>query len=203
MQQTSRTGGKSPTGLLAWSGIVGPTVFVADWAVLSAIQPGYSAVEDAISRLAALGTSTRPEMTGGFIVYGAGLIGYGLALRRQLPGRAWTMAVGTGLAMFGVAAFPLGTPLSGAIHAVCAGLGYATLAALPILASKALVRSGHPGLGRLSVLTGSATGALLIASVIVGPAHGLTQRLGLTLGDAWVVFSAVAMLSTNGAFSRA
>jgi hypothetical membrane protein len=189
--------------LLAWSGVIGPTVFVADWAVLSAIRPGYSAVKDAISRLAELGASTRPEMTGGFIVYGASLIGHGLALRRQLPGKAWTMAVGTGLATFGVAAFPLGTPLSGTIHAAFAALGYATLAALPIVASKALVTSGHPGLARLSVLTGAATGALLVASAVAGPAHGLTQRLGLTLGDAWVVVSAVAMLRTGGAFSGA
>lgn len=200
MHHTSRTG-QAKTDLLAWSGVIGPTVFVADWAVLSAIRPSYSAVKDAISRLAELGTSTRPEMTGGFIVYGAGLIGYGLALRRQLPGKAWTMAVGTGLATFGVAAFPLGTPLSGTIHAAFAALGYATLAALPIIASKALVSSGYRGLGRLSVLTGAATGALLVASAVVGPAHGLTQRLGLTLGDAWVVVSAVAMLRPGVAFS--
>ena len=118
------------------------------------------AVHDAISRLAELGTSTRPEMTGGFIIYGAGLIGYGLALRRRLPGKAWAMAVGTGVATFGVAAFPLGTPLSGTIHAAFAAVGYATLAALPIMASKALVSSGHGGLGRLSVLTGAATEGL-------------------------------------------
>jgi hypothetical protein len=138
-------------------------------------------------------------MTGGFLVYGAGLIGYGLALRRQLPGRAWALAVGTGVATFGVAAFPLGTPVSGTVHAVFAALGYATLAALPIVASRALVGSGHQGLGRLSLLTGAATGVLLLASAVGVPAHGLTQRLGLTLGDAWVVISAVAMLRTGDA----
>jgi hypothetical membrane protein len=187
----------SPWDMLAWSGIVGPAVFVADWATLGAVRPGYSPVSDAISRLAERGASTRPEMTAGFIVYGAGLIGYGLALRRQVPGTAWVFAIGTGVATFGVAAFPLGTPLSGTVHAVFAALGYATLAALPMATSPAFLSAGHPRLGRLSALTGAATAALLLASAVGAPVHGLTQRLGLTLGDTWVVLSALAMLRSS------
>jgi hypothetical membrane protein len=186
--------GKSRRDLLAWTGIVGPSVFVADWATLGARRPGYSPINDAISRLAERGTSSRRQMTSGFIVYGAGLIGYGLALRGQLPGSAWMMAIGSGVATLGVAAFPLGTPLSGAVHAVFASLGYATLAALPIVSSPALVATGRRKLGGLSLLTGATTGTLLLASAVGLPAHGLVQRLGLTLGDTWVVLSAVAML---------
>ena len=122
------------------------------------------------------------------------MIGYGLAARRRLPGAAGMFAIGTGLATLGVAAFPLGTPTSGTVHSVFAGLGYATLAAVPIAASRPLVAGGHPALGRVSVLTGLAAGALLVASAVGAPAHGLTQRAGLTLGDAWVVVSSLAML---------
>jgi hypothetical membrane protein len=177
---------------------VGPAVFVADWAVLGATRPGYSPVNDAISRLAELGAATRPEMTGGFVIYGAGLIAYGLARRQRHPGPAWALAVGTGVATQGVAAFPLGRPLSGTVHALFAVAGYASLAALPIACSRGLAKASHPQLGRLSVLTGATTGALLLASALGAPAHGLTQRLGLSVGDVWVVVSAAAMLRRRG-----
>jgi hypothetical membrane protein len=190
--------GISPANLLLWTGVVGPTVFVGDWATLGAIRRGYSPVKDAISRLAEIGAPTRPEMTGGFIVYGASLIGYGLALRGRVPGPAWIFATGTGMATLGVAAFPLGTPVSGDLHAVFAAVGYATRAALPVVASRWLVAGGHAGLGRISVVTGALAGALLLASAVGAPAHGLTQRLGLTLADAWVVASALALLRTTG-----
>jgi hypothetical membrane protein len=179
---------------LAWGGVVGPAVFVADWAVLGAVRSGYSPIDEAISRLAELGATTRPEMTGGFVVYGTGLITYGLARRQRSPGPAWALAVATGVATLGVAAFPLGRPLSGTVHAVFAVAGYATLAALPIAASAALAGAGQRHLSRLSVLAGTTTGALLLASALGAPAHGLTQRLGLTVGDAWVALSAAAML---------
>ena len=55
-----------PKDWLAWGGIIGPSVFVTDWAILGATKSGYSPVSDAISRLAELGSSTRPQMTGGF-----------------------------------------------------------------------------------------------------------------------------------------
>ena len=187
----------APRDWMAWGGVVGPAVFVADWAVLGAVRPGYSPVNEAISRLAEVGTTTRPEMTGGFVVYGAGLITYGLARRQRRPGRAWAWAVATGVATLGVAAFPLGRPLSEAAHAVFAVAGYATLAALPIAASGALADVGHRRLSRLSVLAGTTTGALLLASALGAPAHGLTQRLGLTVGDAWVARSAAAMLRND------
>lgn len=186
-----------PTDRLVWGGLLGPAVFIADWAVLGAAKRGYSPVRDAISRLAETGASTRVPMTGGFIVYGAGLTCYGLALRRRHLGAPGTCAIATGLATLGVAAFPLGTPTSGTIHAVFAGLGYATLAAVPIAASRPLMAAGHPPLARVSMVTGFTTGALLLASAIISPAHGLAQRTGLTLGDTWVMVSAVAILARS------
>src|SRR5216684_8341678 len=60
----------SVTRWLALGGVVGPAVFVADWAILGIVRPQYSPIHDAISRLAELGASTRPAMTAGFIVDG-------------------------------------------------------------------------------------------------------------------------------------
>ncbi len=187
---------RSPWGLLAWGGLVGPVLFVADWAILGAARAGYSPVDNPISRLAELGASTRPAMTAGFVVYGVGLLSYGAALRRAVAGPAWLFAVGTGIAIVGVAVFPLRSSTS-AVHGVCAVLGYICLAALPVAASRPLAAQGHRTAGRLSVVAGAVTGAFLLASTTVGSGHGLTQRIGLTVGDIWVAVSAVILLRST------
>jgi hypothetical protein len=177
----SRPGGLRRS--LAWGGLVGPAVFVADWAILGAI-----------SRLAEQGASTRPAMTGGFVIYGVGLAGYGIALRPAMAGPAWLLAIGTGIATLGVAAAPLGTPTSDTVHAVFAASAYACLAGIPIAMAKVLAAGGRRTQANMAVATGVVTGALLLVSATVGPAHGLTQRIGLTLGDVWVAFSAAELL---------
>jgi hypothetical membrane protein len=181
--------------LLAAAGVVGPCVFIADWAILGARAKNYSPVSDAISELARMHAPTRPAMTAGFLVFGAALPTYAIALRDALPGHAWKFAAANGVATLGVATFSLGTPTSGDIHGVFAGLAYASLAATPIAASAALRRAGHDKLARTSISTGIVIGAALLASV-VGPTHvhGLLQRIGLTIGDVWIIASAVAMM---------
>jgi hypothetical membrane protein len=187
-------GVRSPWNVLAWGGVIGPVVFVADWVILGLVRAGYSPVDSAISRLAELGASTRPAMTIGFVVYGVGLLGYGAALRRSVPGPAWLFAVGTGVAVLGVGAFPLGTPTSDAVHGLCASVGYVCLAVVPLAVSLPVKAQGHTRALWLSVVAGVVTGGFLIATVMVGPAHGLTQRIGLTVGDTWVLISAVILL---------
>jgi hypothetical protein len=185
-----RPGWASP----AWGGIVGPTVFVATWAALGATRSGYSPLEDAISRLAETGTATRPAMTAGFVVYGVGLAGWAAALRSGLGGPAWIPAAGVAATTFGVAAFPLRPNASGAVHAAFAVAGYAGLAAVPLVAAAGPVLARHPVAARASVAVGVVTAGLLAASAAGAPAHGLTQRVGLTLGDAWVVLSSALVL---------
>src|SRR6202011_5852755 len=48
-------------------GGIGPAAFVTAWATTGAATKGYSPIDDAISRLAAVGTTTRPFMTAGFV----------------------------------------------------------------------------------------------------------------------------------------
>jgi hypothetical membrane protein len=178
------------------AGIVGPGFFISDWAVLGARAPGYSPVHDAISELARMHATTRPAMTAGFVVLGAAIPAYALALRDALPGPAWRFAVVHGVATLGVAAFALGTPTSGKIHGAFAGLAYASLAAVPIAASVPLSRRGRRGLARTSMATGVLCAAALVASV-AGPTsvHGLLQRIGLTIGDVWLIASAASLLT--------
>lgn len=187
----NRSGGRWRWAALG--GIVGPAAFIGAWALLGARRPGYDPVTDHISRLAAAGVAERPAMTAGFVAFGLGMPVYSLALRRSLPGWSWATAATTGLATLGVAAFPLDGPAGDGAHAVAAGVGYATLAATPLLAAGGLRRAGHSAAARVSALTGVVSGACLLATV-VGPATGLFQRLGLTVGDAWIVTSAVVIL---------
>ena len=84
-------------------------------------------------------------MTVGFVVFGAGVIAFGAALRVVCAGRTWMAAVATGACTVGVAATPLGGWSGDAVHATFAGAGYVTLVALPILAAGPLARSGHRG----------------------------------------------------------
>jgi len=179
----------------AWGGIAGPAAFVSAWTVGGATTRHYSPVDDAISRLAAVGASTRPLMTAGFVAFGVAVPVYSLALRESLPGPAWRTALGTGLATLAVAVFPLDVSSTiDHVHAVAAALGYVTLAATPLLAARPLGAAGHRGAARASVAIAVASG-LCLAGTVAGPAHGLFQRVGLTLGDAWLVASAAWMLS--------
>jgi hypothetical membrane protein len=169
--------------------VAGPIAFVGSWVIAGAIASSYSPVDDAISDLAAVGASTSVLMTIGFVLFGVGLVAFGLALREVLEGRAWIAAVVTGGATIGVAAMPLGGWSGDAVHGVCAAVGYVAIVALPLLAATALSTIGRRGWARASVVTAAISGVCFAASAL-GPAHGLWQRLGLTVGDAWIVVTA-------------
>ena len=132
-------------------------------------------------------------MTLGFLVFGIGVFGFGLALRETTPGAAGVAAMVTGLSTLGVAAFPLGSPAMDRVHAVFAVIGYGALAATPLLMVGPLHRSGHPGWARYSGVTAGVVAACLVASAFASR-NGLWQRLGLTTGDVWIVLTAIAML---------
>jgi hypothetical membrane protein len=184
---------------LAWGGIAGPVAFVSAWVAGEAIKAHYSPTDDAISRLAAVGASTRPLMTAGFIAFGIGVPAYAAALRVAVPGRAWLAAAATGIATVGVAAFPLdASPTGDTVHAAFAAAAYAALAATPLLAARPLAAGGRRGAARLSVGAGSVS-AVLLAATLAGPVHGLLQRAGLTLGHAWLAVAAAWILAGHDA----
>ena len=56
--------------LLGLGGAIGPAAFISAWVIGGATKDGYSPVHDAISRLAAIGSSARPLMTAGFVAFG-------------------------------------------------------------------------------------------------------------------------------------
>jgi Protein of unknown function (DUF998) len=180
----------------AVGGLVGPVAFVGAWSLAGLSARHYSAVHDAISRLAETGAPTRITMTAGFVTFGIGVPVYSRALRVALAGPAWVTAFATGIATLGVAAVPLGSPTRDTVHGWFAATGYATLAATPLFASLRFASAGRHAWARASLLTGVASGACLLATM-AGPAHGLFQRLGLGIVDIWIVVTAIEMLRTG------
>lgn len=177
----------------ALAGVVGPAAFIAAWGILGAGASNYSAVHDPISRLAASGAPTRAAMTAGLLALGTGLIPFAIALRDEVPGPAWAFAAGTGVSALGVAAAPLGSPLSDDIHGVVATLGYATLAATPIAASVAMGGQDRRHWARISMAAGTVCGLCLLATIAV-PARGLFQRVGLTAGHLWIMVTGARVI---------
>ncbi|HVL93263.1 MAG TPA: DUF998 domain-containing protein [Acidimicrobiales bacterium] len=174
--------------------MVGPVAFTTAWAVLGARTPGYSAVGDAISQLAATGAPEQVGMTAGLLALGLGLGAYGVALRAAVDGPAWASAVVTGAASLAVAALPL--PANGAdipAHSFAAAAGYAALAAVPLLAAGPMARRAGGGWAAASRAAGIVCGACLLASG-AGPASGLLQRAGLAVGHGWIAASALVLL---------
>jgi hypothetical membrane protein len=179
---------------LALGGVVGPVVFVASWALCGATTSGYSSVEGAISDLAAVGASTHVAMTISFVVFGIGVVAFGFALREALDGPAWLAAIVTGACTIGVAATPLHGWSGDIVHGAFAVVGYAAIVALPLLAASPLAATGHRGWARTSVLAAAVSAACLVATSN-GAAHGLWQRLGLTVADAWIVVTATYLVT--------
>lgn len=181
-------------------GVIGPAAFVTAWAVLGAGADGYDPVRDAISRLAAVGAPTRPVMTGALVVLGTGMVLYSQTLRTRLGGPAWAAALANGVFTLGIAALPLGSSYD-TFHGIAAGLGYVSLAAVPLLAAPRVASARRDGTGgllhaRVAVATGILSG-LSLALSLAGWRSGLFQRLGLTLAQAWVVASAVGPVRSH------
>lgn len=173
--------------------------FVGTWATLGTRFPGYDPTQDAISRLAADGAPDQAWMTAGFVAFGIGVPLFAVALRDALPGPAWATAMATGLATLGVAALPLDGWAGDTAHGVAAGIAYVTLAATPLLAAGPLARLGRRRAAVGSRILGVASLACLGATTLDDRA-GLLQRLGLTLGDIWLVAAAVGIL--RGGYGR-
>lgn len=182
----------APLRWAAFGGVIGPIVFIAGWAMLGFEMPSYSVRSDPISELARSGVRTSSMMTLVFVFYGVSVAAYAMALRRWLAGRSWMAAAVNGVAALGVAATPLGSFSGDVAHAGFALLAYVALALLPFLASGELTGRARTRSKGISLFVG----ALLLLS-LVGPdeTRGLFQRAGLTLGDVWIVISAIAMIA--------
>lgn len=190
-----------------WSaagGVAGPVAFAGAWTILGAHRPGYSPVDDPISRLAASGASTRAPMTLGLLAFAAGVGVYVPDVRRTYGAPAAIAAAVSAAGAVAIAATPLDSSAGGTPHAVAAGLTYLGLAAAPALAARRLANDGHEKTARASIVAAASCGAAFAGSALAPRAAGLLQRTGLTIGQAWLAISALHVLArrTTGSLSR-
>ena len=180
--------------IAALAGVIGPAAFVGAWTIGAAVtNREYSSIDTTISHLAAIGADTRSIMNAGFIGFGVAIPIFATVLRRVVNGPAWLTATVAGVATLAVAATPL--ERSAAVdnwHGVFAGTVYVALATTPLLAARPLLREGHRGLARFSVITGAVSTIALALTATAVPT-GLFQRLGFTAADIWFAFTAVAI----------
>ena len=180
----------------------GPAAFVAAWSVGGTRTPGYSAVDDAISRLAAVGAPERTLMTAGFVVYGAAVLAGSVALRRSSLSAAALPAAVNALATLAVAATPLDRSATvDLLHGVAATTGYVSLALVPAVAAGPLARLGHRRAAGASWAVAGVAAACLALTATPAPT-GLFQRLGLTTVDAWLVACGIALWPARPAGQR-
>lgn len=187
----------------AVGGVLGPAAVITAWAALGARTPGYQPVIDPISRLAASGADTQTAMTGGFLAYAAGVGGLASLLGERYGGKVALAAAVNVAGTLGIAATPLDSPLGGAPHALAAGVTYASLAALPVLAAQG---SDDPD-GRPRALLFTTVGIVSGLSLALSASGltdrvGLFQRLGLTLGHIWVMAVAAREVRTSAIVVR-
>lgn len=183
----------------AWGGVIGPVAFIGAWVIAAAMTSmPYSSIDDAISRLAAIGSDVRWLMSVGFVVFGLCLLVYSIAIRRGLEGPAWIAALITGVATLAVAALPLDhAETVDRFHGVAAGVGYVSLAAIPLLAARPLLDAGRSALSTAGIAAGFVAAVSLATSLLVD-ADGLFQRLGLTVVDLWIVASVPVVNAGSG-----
>ena len=114
---TVQAPGRPPAaGLLAWAGIVGPTLFTVAFILQALFRPGYSHMAEPVSALAA-GPSGWIQ-NANFLVFGALMMAFALGLqqgirptRRGVVGPALLVLSGVGLILAGV--FPWALDASG------------------------------------------------------------------------------------------
>jgi hypothetical protein len=171
--------------------VAGPVTFIATWAILGSRAKGYSPTQDPISQLAAVNAPIHAAMTAGFLAFGAGVGVYARELRAACPGGAGPAALVTATATIAIAATPLDSSRGGTPHAIAAGVAYASLAAIPALAGRSLARRGRGPAAAGSIAAGALAAACLAWSAFTDDHTGAWQRLGLTVGDAWLIASAL------------
>jgi hypothetical protein len=134
-------------------------------------------------------------MTAGLTACAAGVGVYSTVLRERFGPAVGSAVVLNAAGTCGLAATPLDSPVGGSPHVVAAGLTYASLAAIPLLAARTLRREGRSTIANLSVAAGVISGMCLAVSASGRTRRaGLFQRVGLTIGHGGLTVSALRLL---------
>jgi uncharacterized protein DUF998 len=206
-----------PVRALAWFAIGAQVVFVAAWIVAGALEDGYSHLDHHVSELGADGAANPGIVNAAIVVLGLGIAALAPALLRVLPRRP-SARVAAGLFLVsGIAIVVSGlfnADCSSAVDATCQDRwdawdvdtsakihAWSSFAAqLLFLATPfALARALWNRPVAAPTLACGVSGVILSVGLtaLFGIDHapdGLTQRLGLGLLHAWVIFVAIGIL---------
>jgi hypothetical protein len=206
-----------PVRALAWFAIAAQVVFVVAWIVAGALEDGYSYLDHHVSDLGADGAANPWIVNTAIVVLGLGVAALAPALLRVLPRRpAARVSVGLFLASGFVIVIGgiFNADCSSAVDATCQARwdawdvdtsakihAWSSLVAQVLFLATpfALARALWNRPAAAPALACGVTGVLLSAglTVLFGIDHapdGLTQRLGLGLLHAWVIFVAIGIL---------
>ena len=179
---------------LALGGVVGPSAFIAAWALGAFTNDRQlSAIDDAISQLAHVESNTRWLMTAGFVTFGVGVGLFAVSVRTTLGATTSAFLGATAASTLAVALLPLGgSDTVDQLHGMAAAAGYVTLVAAPLAARSSLRRLGAHRLAFAGVAA-TAVAAVSLGASLALPATGAFQRLGLTVVDAWIIATATLL----------
>lgn len=183
-------------------GIIGPASFIVSWVIAGLLRDGYDIVDDGISRLAEQGAPNRWIVLTGIVIVSAASIVLGALVRRRWDAMiaAVVMAI-AGSSALALAVFPcspgcpgLNGEFTDSAHSVAAVVHYITFSLSPLFLA---LDSGSFTSRRFKFFSLFATlvgGAFLFSQFTGWGSNGITQRVGLTTLDVWMMSVAVALI---------
>jgi hypothetical protein len=202
---------------LAWFAVLAQALFVIGWIVTGALEPGYSPVRMFVSELGRRGAAHPWIFDVSVVIWGAGFIALGIAMRAGLRERPWGWAAPVLFVLAGVFAIadaPLQLDCASSVSRVCSSqesvgalswrhyghqwVSLGIVVAL-VLTAFALARSEWPSRLALLTLIGSVLGAAVVGGSFLahgnhGSYLGLWQRLELFVVHAYVIACAGALI---------
>ncbi|MFB6849907.1 DUF998 domain-containing protein [Streptomyces sp. NPDC056373] len=185
-----------PMWALASSGFA-PVFLIMGWLSAAALQgPPYDPAAQTISVLAAPGNSGSWVMTAAFVALGFCHLLTAWGLRPAATAGRMALAAG-GVAALTVAVFPAPSSGGSLSHGSVAAVGFAVLAAWPVLAARAgtavpWALRPFPSLGATAVMAAGATWFLI--ELHLQGAAGVAERAVTTLQSVWPFVVVVSCL---------
>lgn len=179
-------------------GVFGPLLFIASWVVAGLLRDDYDITSDSISRLAEYGAPNRWIVLTGTVVVSIAALMLGALLRKRW-GIRWGMAaiVLAGTSALALAVFPcspgcpgIGGELTDKGHSISAVVHYISFGLTPIVVALEARRYAGRRYLAASVIAGLIAGVFFLSQFTGWGPNGITQRVGLTTLDLWMVATA-------------
>lgn len=182
-------------------GALGPLFFIVSWVVAGILREDYDVATDSISRLAEEGAPNRWLVLTGTVIVSVAALMLGALLRRR-----WGIRLGlvtivlAGTSALALAAFPcspgcpgIGGELTDKGHSIAAIVHYFTFGLTPLVVALEARRVAGRSYVLVSIAASLFAGGFLVTQFTGWGDTGLTQRIGLTTLDLWMVVTATKL----------